>query len=321
MNTHQTKQLPTALTITGSGKICTSINGKVYTVDTTHTNYKTILDTVKAQDWTKFVQLVDLTAPVKSYIQNSKSGGKVQVNDGAITYEGNVIHNTLTKRILSFITEGLPFEPLVKFLENLMQNPSKRAVDELYGFLEAGELPITEDGYFLAYKNVRGDYKDIHSGTFDNSVGQVCKMARNAVDEDKDQTCSYGLHFCSIKYLPNFTWSDGGHTMILKINPANVVAIPGDYANTKGRCCEYEVAGEYTEDWRKHIEEGNNGFTDKVYSTLNGQIYGVKPSGQSFYNVRDGSGKFIKQTASTVYDDGDTYDSGDDSDSDEGYWD
>ena len=108
--------------------------------------------------------------------------------------------------------------------------------------------------------------------------------------------------------------------MILKINPANVVAIPADYNNTKGRCCEYEVAGEYTEDWRKHIEEGNNGFADKVYSTSNGQIYGVKPSGQSFYNVRDGSGKFVKQTASGYYDDGDAYDSGADSEVD-GYWD
>ena len=64
MNTHQTKQAPVALTITGSGKICSSINGKAYTVEATHTNYKTILDAVKAKDWKKFVQLVDLTAPV-----------------------------------------------------------------------------------------------------------------------------------------------------------------------------------------------------------------------------------------------------------------
>ena len=32
--------------------------------------------------------------------------------------------------------------------------------------------------------------------------------------------------------------------MILKINPADVVAIPKDYNNTKGRTCRYEVIGE-----------------------------------------------------------------------------
>ena len=103
---------------------------------------------------------------------------------------------------------------------------------------------------FLAFKNVRNDYRDIHSGNFDNSIGQVCEMPRNGVDEDKDRTCSAGLHFCSIEYLPHFSDSNGGHTMIVKINPRDVVAIPADYNNTKGRTCKYEVVAEYKEDWR-----------------------------------------------------------------------
>ena len=32
--------------------------------------------------------------------------------------------------------------------------------------------------------------------------------------------------------------------MILKINPRDVVSIPSDYGDTKGRCCLYEVIGE-----------------------------------------------------------------------------
>jgi len=32
--------------------------------------------------------------------------------------------------------------------------------------------------------------------------------------------------------------------VIVKINPADVVAIPSDYKNTKGRCCRYEVVAE-----------------------------------------------------------------------------
>jgi hypothetical protein len=226
--------------------------------------------------------------------------------------------------------ENLPFEPLVKFLENLMQNPSHRAVNELYDFLEAGELPITEDGHFLAFKNVRSNYMDIHSGTFRNQVGDVCEMLRNKVDEDKDRTCSYGLHFCSIAYLPHFSDSDGGHTMIVKINPKDVVAIPADYNNTKGRTCKYEVVAEYKEDWRSKIDRGESGWDSGLYSSDGGEYeeddndiyphdycdcdsgedeeecednhcfyadkgYGVKPSGHKFHNVRDNTGKFTKK--------------------------
>jgi hypothetical protein len=122
-----------------------------------------------------------------------------------------------------------------------MENPSFRAVSELYDFLEASQLPITEDGCFLAYKRIRSDYTDVHSGSFDNSIGQVVSMPRNEVDEDKDRTCSAGLHFCSRAYLPHFC---GDRIVVLKINPADVVAIPSDYNNAKGRACRYEVIQE-----------------------------------------------------------------------------
>jgi hypothetical protein len=66
-------------------------------------------------------------------------------------------------------------------------------------------------------------------------------MERNQVDDDKDHTCSTGLHFCSQDYLNHFS---GEQVMILKINPRDVVSIPADYSDTKGRCCRYEVIGE-----------------------------------------------------------------------------
>jgi hypothetical protein len=49
--------------------------------------------------------------------------------------------------------------------------------------------------------------------------------------------------------------------MIVKINPADVVSIPSDYHNAKGRACRYEVIGEHayedreafnTTVWRDH---------------------------------------------------------------------
>jgi hypothetical protein len=159
---------------------------------------------------------------------------------------------------------------MIKFMDNLMLNPSKRAVDELYGFLEKHGNPITPDGKFLAYKKVRSDYKDVHSGTTLNKpaelldgndhvkmsfpMGQkgevtvavvngvtVVSMPRNEVDDDKDRTCSYGLHFCAKDYLGHF---GGERVVIVKIDPADVVSIPADYNDAKGRACKYEVVGE-----------------------------------------------------------------------------
>jgi hypothetical protein len=295
-----------AITITGSGKVCAVINGQSYTIANDHPKYKQIIESIKQKDWDGFVNLVNISKQVEDY-------AGLEISDGALIVNGEVIHNTLTKRIVSFMGQGLPFDPMMKFLSNLMKNPSKRATDELYDFLEAGELPITEDGCFLAFKNVRSDYKDIHSGSFDNSVGRICEMTRNRVCDDKDQTCSAGLHFCSIAYLPSFSDSGGGKTMILKINPADVVSIPSDYNNTKGRCCKYIVLSEYKEDWRSKINRGESGFDCDLYSSDGGEYeydeeeydeeeydedeveYGFKPSGQKFHNVRGSNGKFVKK--------------------------
>lgn len=275
-----------AVIITGSGKIAATIDGVSYTIDTDHPKYQQALNAVRQKDWIGFVNIVNISQQVQSYFD----GTNVEVKDGSINYHGQVIHNTLTKRILNFMQNDLPHEPLLNFFKNLMENPSKRAVDELYDFLEAGELPITEDGHFLAFKNVRSNYFDIHSGKFRNQVGDVCEMPRNGVDEDKNRTCSAGLHFCSIKYLPHFTDSDGGKTMIVKINPRDVVSFPVDYGNTKGRCCRYEVVAEYKEDWRSKLKRDESGWESELYSS-NGEVY----SNTKYYNKRDSKGRFVKK--------------------------
>ena len=153
-----------AVTITGQGKITACIEGAIHTIDATHPNYSKALQSVKESDWNGFLDAVDLTRKVKDFILNDN----IKIEGGVINYKGEIVHNTLTKRVIDFMQQDLPFSPLLRFLENLMENSSKRAVDELYDFLDIGELPITEDGHFLAFKNVRSDFKDIHSGTFDN---------------------------------------------------------------------------------------------------------------------------------------------------------
>jgi hypothetical protein len=214
------------------------INNNPHTITSTHIAYERVKDAIKNDDWTTVQDIIEPKKVVLEY-----GGGNIAIQGDTFYWKGEELHTTLTDRIISMYQDGFPIEPMVKFMENLMQNPSKRAVTELYGFLEKGNLPITPDGHFLAYKKVRKDYKDIHSGTMDNSVGQVVEMARNAVDDDKNNTCSTGLHFCSLDYLDHFGGSDS-RTVVVKINPRDVVSIPADYNATKGRTCRYEVIEE-----------------------------------------------------------------------------
>lgn len=209
------------------------------TVPSSHLSFEHVANSLNAGDYELAVK-----ASAAAAVFNEFGQGKVTVKDGVILYNGDVIDNSLTKRIVSMIRQGHTVDPLVKFLDNLMQNPSGRAVQELYRFLESNNLAITEDGYFVAYKNVNDNYMDKHSGTFRNMVGDTVAMPRNQVMDDPNQTCAPGLHFCSIEYLRGF-WGDSGHTMVIKINPADVVSIPTDYNNSKGRCCKYQVIAEH----------------------------------------------------------------------------
>lgn len=221
-------------------------DGETVTVYPSNPNYQKIIDALNVRDYELARRFAIPVAAVKDKIRrvNKRGVGTVKLTAGVVYYNDQPIHSTLTDRIVAMANEGFDIEPMCMFLANLKANPSFRAVNELYGFLEKGNLPITEDGYFLAYKRVRGDYTDIHTGKFDNSIGTVVEMVRNEVNEDPNQTCSAGLHFCSRDYLPNFGTGAGSRTVILKINPADVVAIPTDYNNTKGRTCRYEVIGE-----------------------------------------------------------------------------
>lgn len=226
--------------ILGGDSITIILDGNSYTINKQAHTYEMVLKALRENN----VEAMRAAINVRKGIVDglAKTGGdKVRIEDNAIYYCDREVTGLISSRIFEMLRLGLSVKPMVRFLENMMQNSSKRAVDELFGFIDACRLPITEDGHFLAYKRVRHDYLDCHSGSMDNSVGKVLEMPRNMVDEDKNNTCSYGLHFCSYDYLRHF---GGERIMVLKINPKDVVAIPADYNNSKGRTCRYEVVDE-----------------------------------------------------------------------------
>lgn len=227
----------TALPYLLQGKnIVVIVDNKPHTITETNINYAKLKDAIISEDWDSVPDLVTPVKAIQKYVK-----GHFECVDGVIYEEGVAVHNALTNRIFSMYEDGFPIEPMLNFYKNIKLNPSKASADELYLFLEANSLPITEDGHFVAYKKVRKDYKDCYTGTMDNSVGKIVEMERKKVNSNRDVTCSTGLHFCSYEYLQHF---GGDRIMIVKVNPMDTVSFPLDYSNSKGRCCKYEVIGE-----------------------------------------------------------------------------
>jgi hypothetical protein len=200
-----------------------------------------LIKAVKENKLSEIPMLVSTAKRVEAFSQ-----GTFQVRDGEVFIKGVAVPAQLSKKIVKFSNEGLPYQPLLKFAENLQQNPSFRAVNELFTFLEKNNHPITENGCFIAYKRVRKDFLDIHSGTMDNSVGSVVEMPRNQVNEDSTQTCSAGLHVANWTYAhTQFASHDPATDVMLEVevNPADVVSVPVDYNNAKMRTCKYTVLG------------------------------------------------------------------------------
>lgn len=181
------------------------------------------------------------------------------------------LEDALTNKIIKMHEQDFNCQSIINFIGNLYKNPSANAIKELYGFIEASNLPITEDGYFIAYKIVRHDYTDIYTGKMSNALGTFLEMPRGLVDDNKDNTCSTGLHFCSKEYLTHYGSSSRNtdRCILVKINPRDVVSIPVDYHNAKGRASTYCVVGEIDEGWRKTFH--NKDYTDKAVVDKSGK--------------------------------------------------
>lgn len=231
--------------MTQDGTMSLFVNNKPYIVSPDHVNYHDIKKQISRPNYNlhELVQLLD----VPQYLSTFSYGNiSYSSKEGQVYYKDKPVNNVISKRIIDFVSQKLPVKGLIFFLHNLYFNPSHRAIEELYKFLEHKFLPITEDGYFLAYKRVDHKYKDYHSGTFDNSIGCIVKMERNEVDDNANNHCSKGLHVGSIEYVRNFHKSDqNSHIIVVMVNPRDVVCVPFDNDCQKVRVCRYEVVAEY----------------------------------------------------------------------------
>jgi len=188
--------------------------------------YFKVRNALKDHDYVSIPNLVDLAASIRKH-----ASGRFMVSGGSVFIDNDMLPDVLSARLIDFVEHDPPIdtEPLERFWDNLVLNPSLRSREMLYAFLEYNGIPITEDGCFIAYKRVTEDYKDIRTRTFNNSVGAVVSMDRDKVDPDPTRTCSTGLHVAAWPYAKDSYCCGQGHLMEVKVNPFNVVAVPNDY--------------------------------------------------------------------------------------------
>lgn len=283
-----------------------SLEGKTYTINSGNPCWKQAIECLKRKDYDALKECVSIKKAISSF-----TGDKVKVVDGTIFFNGEPIHNYLTDKILSFMEKGLPHESLIKFLERLMANPSRRAVNELYAFLAHKNMPITDAGTFLAYKSVRSDYTDHHTGNFNNSIGNTLQMVRNNVCDDHNQGCSVGFHAGSLEYASSFGGQDS-ILLIVEIDPADVVSVPSDCNCQKLRTCKYKVVAKYDGPLPQHYTKNAESAyqpededADDLDYSLDGwpdndkseeiSVITVQVGDKSHKFVRDSKGRFAKQ--------------------------
>lgn len=174
------------------------------------------------------------------------SQGNLMIKNGLAQWKGKTVPGKLQGILISTATNG-DEEGLRRFglfLDKVNQAISWKVTNRLYDFLAVNNLAIDKDGDILAYKVITKDWKDKHTGKFDNSIGVEQSCERNAVDDRDDVTCSNGFHACSFDYIKTFRTGSGDRLVIVKIDPRDFVSVPIDYNSTKARVCRYKVVKE-----------------------------------------------------------------------------
>lgn len=213
------------------------VDGKTTTVKSDTPNFKPLKAALRANDEEAVRKSLSVSGAVEAWSQ-----GNFKLDGNRALYKDVPISGELGERIVQMAANGESPEPLVKFWEKLQRNPSWRSVEQLFSFLKHQGIPIIANGNFLAYKGVKSNYTDKHSGLVDNKPGAVCEMPRNKISDDPNEACHYGFHVGALSYARNFA----NTVVVCEVDPADVVCIPYDSSQEKMRVCRYRVRGNHS---------------------------------------------------------------------------
>jgi hypothetical protein len=206
------------------------------------------------------VTLFDVKAGLGAKLRSLSDRVDFDAHTNTLFFDGDVVDDALAQQVVRFLEQGVSdWEPLVKFWENVAQNPSEHSRENLYRWLRTHEFSITANGEIVAYKGVKvgsaqdgaAQYQSIHAGPawvngehvngyVPNEVGAVVTMPRADVTANPAVGCHVGLHVGTHSYAKSF---GHGVTLEVHVNPRDVVSVPTECSDAKMRVCKYTVAG------------------------------------------------------------------------------
>jgi hypothetical protein len=237
--------------------------GKPYTLNSSHANFAPFKSALVEGDFETAINYLDIKKQIKEF-----ADGELKVENGSVYYYGTQLHGKVVDKLLELLESGLKLgSPFVKFVKNLLDNPSNNSVEELYDFLSYKSLPIDDDGYVIGYKGVCSDgwskSGNTHTivlqgevnerGQIKNEVGDVIEVQRRSVDDNRQNQCSHGLHIGSFDYAKS--WASDGQLLLVRFNPADAVSVPQDSECQKLRVCKYEILEEVEVEDDSEIKE------------------------------------------------------------------
>lgn len=191
---------------------------------------------------------------------------RISVRGDTVLVDNDPVDSSLTRKLVEIIDAGEEFSALVNYFENVYANPEPHSREQLYVWLNNHQVPITPDGYLVAYKGMHrssdeeGEYfrptthgpiivdgEEGSSRELKQRIGSVVEMPRSDVRHDPRSACSVGLHIGSYEFARDY----GGVLLEVHINPRDVVSVPSDAGGRKIRVCRYKIIGpvhaKYTE--------------------------------------------------------------------------
>lgn len=246
--------------------------GKPYTLSSHQPNFVPFRKALIAGDFKTAISYLDISTTITNW-----SDGELRVENGSVYYFNERLHGVVVDKLMELLSQGMDASaPFIKFIKNLLNNPSKSSVDELYDFLSYKSLPIDKDGYVIAYKGVAHDGwsksgntqttvikgETNERGQILNRVGDTIEVLRRSVDDNRNNNCSHGLHVGSFDYAKS--WASGdGKLLMVRFDPADAVSVPTDCYCQKLRVSRYEILEEIEVSDESEIEQPFYGvYTD-----------------------------------------------------------
>jgi len=221
-------------------------NGVPLVADNNHPSFNAIVELLLAGDEESAAKLYDVSDAANEKFEEITT--RVSIKNGRIYYDHEEVDSSLSEQIIRFMQNDEDFYPLVNFYERIQRNPDPYSREQIYRWLRTHRFTITEDGTILGYKGVNSDLTSIHSGTaivdgetlkgnIPNKLDSVVTMPRSEIDSNPDVACSWGLHVGTYDYANSF----GSKTLLVEVDPQDIVSVPSDANDEKMRVCRYLV--------------------------------------------------------------------------------